>query len=205
MEKPYIFLDFDGLQFNTLPALIIFFNETYKINSVAADYISGSSLQSIIRKYDPGNTTSFDDIYLHHAKNFLASLDWHKNVLPVTGMCEVVPRLVEKYTLWTLTARQNISLPVIRYLSNKYVPNCISGVHCVWSHINGEYRQASKKTFIESVVGEKIAFIDDSKSEIIKMGDTIPSYLFDLPGLHRSDPEIKYHLDDWEEVEKTFL
>lgn len=203
--KPHIFLDFDGLKFDTIPSMVSFINRTYKIESVIEDYTGSCPLELIVKKYDPSCRLSEDDVFLHFGNNFLTSIEWHKEVLPLDGMCEVVSRLASKYTIWTVTARQKCSLPAIEYLLDKYIPGCISGIHCVWDYVDGKYQSVDKREFISNVPGEKIAFFDDSKGEILKMQETIPSYLFDPSGLHDSDQSINNRIRSWWEIGEMLL
>jgi len=90
------------------------------------------------------------------------------------------------YKLWTVTARQQHGMKVIRYLLDKYVPGCINGIHCVWGRSEeGSFEGISKKKFMESIPGEKIAFFDDSPDEIKDTKDFISSFLFDPAGIHK--------------------
>lgn len=118
----------------------------------------------------------------------------------------VIPMLAEKYKLWTVTARQKSGLHVIEHLIEKHIPKCISGIHCVWEHKGkGAYHEISKREFIKNFPGNKLGFIDDSPSEILKVQDILPSYLFDPQGVNDGISAIHYRLRGWADVARYFL
>lgn len=205
MRKPYMFFDFDGLKFNTVQIHIDYINKKYGILSVASDYANNPSLETIVNNYKGDSFITSGEVYADIA-GFNASITHHENVLPFDGMCEVVPLLAEKYTLLTVTARQKTSLEVIEYLLNKFIPGCISDIHCVWEHKgNGIFEGVSKKKFIESIDGKKVAFIDDSPKEILAMGNIVPSYLFDPGKIHEDISDIPNRVYCWKQIGDLFL
>ncbi len=207
MEKPTLFFDFDGFKFNTLPAHMRYINQRYHITSTESDFIELLHVSRVVKKYLPDNQSpSKEEIYLDLAENFLKSWDWHKDIPPIEGMCQVVPLLAKKYTLWTVTARQISSLPTIERLLNMHIPSCISGVHCVWEHLGGtSYRGEPKKDFILKFPGKKIAFIDDNPEEIKEMGTVIPTYLFDPKKYHNHLTDIPNRVYSWQHIGEIFL
>ena len=208
-EKPVLFLDFDGLKFDTLDIHVRYINERYGIQTVPADYTTTPRLETVIKKYlpdDQHHLITGDAVYADIGENCNASLAWHAEVPPIDGMKEVLPLLAEKYRLWTVTARQKSCLHVIEHLLREHVPGCISGIHCVWERMpSGEFKGIPKRDFIASFDGRKVAFIDDSPTEIVRMQDLIPSYLFDPAGLNDDNAEIKHRLRSWKEIGETFL
>ena len=206
MKKPIVFLDFDGLKFDTVRAHMLYINEKYAIESVESDYIDNPQFGKVIRKYKKNFNMNEDKIWEDVGKNFLASHKHHEAVIPIIGMCEIVPKLAEKYTLWTVTARSQNGSEVISRLINKYIPNCIAGIHYVWIHKgNATFDKHPKRDFIEKMKGEKIAFFDDSPSEIIHTQDIIPSYLFDPKRLHEKATHITNRVYSWEEIGNILL
>lgn len=208
-NKSTLFLDFDGLKFDTLNVHVEYINKRYGIKTTPADYKNNPGLDSVIKRYLPKEkhaTINREEIYLDLGENLNGSIELHAKVFPIEGVQEILPLLAQKYTLWTVTARQHTSIPVIRHLLDIYVPNCISGIHCVWKHVgNYEFEGISKKEFISNFVGEKVAFIDDSLNEIREMQDIIPSYLFDPHGHNDSVKNVQYRVRSWEEIGKIFL
>lgn len=205
--KPYLFFDFDELKFNTTPALVSYVNQRWKIDSIHSDYVNNNdNLDLIIKKYRTDIEINRGEIYEDIGKNFHSSILQQKDVQPMKDMCEIVTLLSKKYTLWTVTARQKAGMHVIQYLLDKHIPGCITGIHCVWEHMgNGNYKEISKKDFVESVSGEKVAFIDDSPKEILKMQATIPSYLFDPDRLHEGLTQVDNRVYGWKEIGERFL
>lgn len=205
--KPHLFFDFDGLKFNTMPAQIDYINKTYGIQSVITDYSNCSKFEDVIKKYLPhANDITRDSVYTDLGKNFHTSIEHHENVEPFPAMCEVMRDLSEHYTLWTLTARLDCGIHVIKHLNNKHIPGHIYDVHCVHTEIDGVILAGlSKREFIESIPGEKIAFIDDSMHEILETKDIIPSYLFDPFRIHGKAPKGCYFVRDWYEIGEEFL
>jgi hypothetical protein len=201
-----IFLDLDGLKFDTLDAHVAYMNWRYGINSKPSDYLNNPPLQAVVNSYLPAEKhVTREEVYADSGKNFLSSIEWHKDVLPFEDMCEVLPELAKKYRLWTVTARQKGGLHVVKYLLNKYIPNCIYEIHCVWEYVDNEFRDIPKKQFISSVSGEKIGFIDDTPHEVIELQPVLPSYLFDPTGINDSHPHIKNRVRSWKEIGELFL
>ena len=207
--KPVLFLDFDGLKFDTLDIHVRYINHRYGISTVPADYIDNPGLEDVIKKYfdqKHHHLIDRDEVYLDVGERLIASLEWHKDVPPIPGMAEIIPLLAKKYTLWTVTARQKTSLPVVKHMLDTYVPNCISGVHCVWEHLGEKrWKEVSKKQFIEQFPGPKVAFIDDSPKEILRMEGIISTYLFDRHGMHSNASGITNIVRTWHEIGKVFL
>lgn len=204
--KKNLFFDLDGMKFDTLRAQISYINNRYGIHTIKSDYLGNNShIDLIIKKYLPELNLNRNEIYEDLGKNFTSSIKLHRNVLPMKGMCKILPLLSKKYTLWTVTARQTSGINVIEYLLNKYIPDCISGVHCVWSlSENGGFNGVPKKDFIRSISGKKIAFFDDSPEEIIDTKDIIPSYLFDPMNMYE-DIEGVIRIKNWKEIGEIFL
>ncbi len=205
--KPHIFFDFDEMKFHTTPALVAYINRRWNITSTPEDYINnGDHLDTIIKKYRKENAPSWDEAYKDLGQNYAGSILHHETVEPAEHMCTVIKKLSKKYTLWTVTARQRNSLHVIEHLLNKHIPDCISGIHCVWdTNAQGEFIDHSKKDFMEKVPGEKIAFFDDSPKEILKTQSIIPSYLFDPNRLHGQLTDIRNRVHSWKEIGDLLL
>ncbi|MBK5215805.1 MAG: hypothetical protein JJE53_03305 [Candidatus Pacebacteria bacterium] len=204
--KNNLFFDFDGMKFDTLKAHILYINNRYGINTVMSDYIGYNyHLDLIVNKYKPELNLTRDEFFEDLGKNFSTSIELHQDVIPMKGMCKILPLLSKKYTLWTVTARQTCGHGVIQYLLNKYVPGCISGVHYVWNHSEvGGFEGISKRDFILSVPGKKIAFFDDSPDEIRDTMDIIPSYLFDPRNIYKDIKGVT-RIQSWEQIGEIFL
>lgn len=205
--KPYLFFDFDGLKFNTTPALVRYMNQRWNMNSVESDYVNRvHDIESVINKYRKDLNVTYSEAYEDMGKNYNSSLLWQQDVQPIENMCEIMKLLSKKYTLLTVTARQKAGIHVIQYLLDKYIPGCVTDIHCVYESIgNGKFNEVLKKDFIKSLTGEKVAFIDDSPKEIEDMQSTIPSYLFDPKRLHDNLTEIKNRVHSWNEIGEKFL
>jgi hypothetical protein len=201
MAKPHVFFDFDGLKFNTAPAHAAYMNERWNIQSVDSDYSGDEPLDGIIKKYNKNSTVTLEEVYEDLGKNFLTSLIHHEKVLPWNGMLEVMPLVAKKYTSWTVTARQKSGIDVIKYLLDKHIRGLITDVHCVWDHKGGGvFHSVTKREFIASIAGEKIAFFDDAPREILDVQDLLPSYLFDPVGTHNDNVRIGRRVRSWEDI-----
>ncbi|MEN9621915.1 MAG: 5 nucleotidase, deoxy (Pyrimidine), cytosolic type protein [Candidatus Parcubacteria bacterium] len=206
MKRPVLFFDFDGLKFDTTPAIGAYINKRYGIHSVASDYVNNPRFNKIINRYLGGEVTNEDDVYLDFAENFLRCHETHQGVEPLPGVTTVLPRLAERYELWTVTARQTIGLPVILGLLDTHVPNCISGVHCVWEYTGDKvFKERSKRDFIARFEGDKVAFVDDSVPEILNVQEILPSFLFDPHGVNDSVTGISNRVRSWQEIGELFL
>lgn len=207
MLKPYIFFDFDGVKFDTIPAHAEYMNETYNINSVYSDYFNNPPLIDVVKKYRIDLDITDAEVWEDLTKNFHRSIKRHVNIPPFEGMCEIMPKLAEKFNLVTVTARPIDGMHVIQHMLDKHIPRCISGIHCVWKHEgNRKFTKiATKRDFILSIQGEKIAFFDDSPKEIGRVQDIIPSYLFDTKNHHAKASNIQHRTHSWEGIEKILL
>ena len=208
MTKPVVFLDFDGMKFETITAHTKFINERYGIQTTALEHEhTQHRLDLLIKKHRSDITLSKDEIYTETGVHFLASIPRHEEVVPMEEeMPDVVKRLAAKYTLITVTARQTVGLDVIRYLIDKYIPGCISLIHCVYENrTDGGFNHFPKNEFIKNFVGEKVAFFDDSPTEILEMQTTLTSYLYDPFGKYTDRTEIKNHIKSWKEIGALLL
>lgn len=207
MKEGNMFLDLDGLKFDTLPATAQYMNDRYAINSTATDYINrGSELDLVLWEFRPDlKHMTRDEIYMNYGNEFLCSIAYHEGILPIKDMPEVVSGLAKKYRLYTVTARQEKGQHVIKHLNNKYIPGCITNIHCVWSHNGTKYINIPKKDFIQSIPGKNVAFIDDSLHEVEDMQNVIPSYLFDQYDFYKNTPNIPNKLISWKEIGDKFL
>lgn len=206
MTKKNLFFDFDGMKFDTLPCQVEYFNNKHKVLTSITEFRENSSnLHGLLKTHKSNSLLTSEEIYHDFHQNCISSLGHHAQVLPMEYMCEVVKELAKKYTLYTVTARHIIALPVINYLLSKYIPGCISYVHCVYNGgIRKGYVEVSKKDFIKGIEGKKVGFFDDSLHEIEKVKDLIPSYLFDPLNEHG---EVKgaTSIRSWKEIGDRFL
>lgn len=204
--KPNLFFDFDGMKFDTIPAQVAYLNNRYGINTTISEYFgSGKSLDHVIEKYIISSTVTRDQVYKDFGKNFITSKEWHENVQPMEGMTKILPQLSKDYTLWTVTARQERGMEIIKYLLNTHVPGCIADdhIHCVFRDHGDTFIGISKKKFIQTVPGKKAGFFDDSPHEIEETKKIVPSYLFDPYNLHKRIDGAHY-LQSWYEIAELF-
>jgi len=206
MKKENIILDFDGTMFNSLPHYIEFINQFYSINSTADDYMNEFSELLIVKKYKPEFVGSDNDFWLSILNNFMMSQDWHNKIKPFPGMCEVVFALSEKYNIWVATARSKKAAEPVRFLLETHVSDCISGIYFTRHFLDST---GSKAEFVKSLPGVKVAFIDNSKKEIIDMckecNDQPISYLFDPHNFYANDKEIINRFSGWMDIGEKFL
>lgn len=205
MKKGNLFLDFDGLKFDTLPAACEYFNTRYGIKSVISDYLNnGSCFEKVLKRYLPDDDIQREVVYSDYNDNFVTSISRHENILPMDGMCDTVKALSDQYVLWTVTARFTEGINVMQYLLDKYIPGCISGIHCVNQMKDGAFQKFPKKDFIANITGRNIGFIDDSLSEVMDMMGIVPSYLYDPDKVYQDVSGINV-VHSWEEIGEKFL
>ncbi|MFA6920085.1 MAG: HAD hydrolase-like protein [Candidatus Paceibacterota bacterium] len=204
MKKSNLFFDLDDTILNTKPVVIEFINKKYNVNITESDYRYNDNFPEVIKKYDPKFKMSFEDFYIDYGKNFIASIDSNKNIQLISGAKVVIPFLYEKYNLFIVTAREKSGMNVINYLLKKYLSkNYFKQIHCVWRRAGDTFVAESKKDFILSIHGKKVAFIDDSVKEVQKMSDFLPTFLFDQKDENKIDG-IKT-LKNWSEIAEMFL
>ena len=206
MEKPNIFLDLDDLIIKTKAVALSYINKKYGVQITYDEYVNNNDeLHKIIQRHNSNFNLTFDEVYLDYGKNFLASMEWHEDVELMEDVQEVISLLSQKYTLWVVTARQKVGLNVINHLLNRHFQGCFKGIHCVYEWIEGiGYHGISKKDFISNVSGEKLAFIDDSPKEILRMKNIIPTYLFDQDRLYNSMEGVN-RVQSWRDIGRIFL
>jgi hypothetical protein len=110
-----------------------------------------------------------------------------------------------RYNLWLVTARDARTKPVVEHMLDKHFPNCFNGSHFVWTHTLDGFIGKQKRDFILDFPGDKVAFIDDSPSEIERTQDIIPSYLLDSHGLHEDKTHIEKRVLCWREIATELL
>ncbi len=206
MNKPNFILDFDNVLFYTWFAHLSYLNEIYGINTVLEDYLDSPPLTSLVNKYLPGRNITSPEFYVLFEEDFSKSLERHKDVFPLKGMPEVLSEIKKKYKLWVVTARTENSLHIMKYLIDKYIPNCLEEIYFVRKYIgNGNYERSPKINLIEKIPEKKVAFIDDCLREVTATKDILPSYLFDQHNFYRDvDKGVKV-VKNWEEIGNLFL
>ena len=205
MSKPYLFLDFDGLQFATLGPHTEYVNKKYGVN-MTIDDIRNDVMLEAIQKLRPELGLTFYSFFSDIGENFQTSMEWHKNVMPVTSAEEIIPLLARKFTLWTVTARQEITMHVMKYLSEKYFPSCISMYHCAYKDSGkGYFDRISKKDFLQNFKGGENVFIDDTPREVQSVQDILRAYLFDMDDFHISKGGILNRVNSWYKIADILL
>ncbi len=206
MKKPVLFLDFDGLQFNTIPITKKYIDEKYKINTDFVEYTDHFDPIELLTRYGAKNIPTWTEFWKDISQNCVDNVLLHQECNPMIGFVPVITELQKKYDIWTVTARQKTAGPVVDFLHKKHVPNINKGTHHVWEHLpNNVYKSVFKKDFIESFIGEKIAFIDDAPKEILPLQETIRSILFDPQGVHTHRNDIKEKVSDWYTIGNILL
>lgn len=206
MRKPAVFFDFDDLKIDTVPAMIAHVNEHYGIASVRSDYLNGIYLEEVINRHLPKERhVSREEAYLSLAEKFLCSIDLHEAIPLIDGVIEVLPQIAQRYEVWTVTARQKVSMHVVKHVLDRHVPGCVTGIHCVWDRRDGAYHAITKREFISGFEGEKVAFFDDTPREVLEVQDVVPSYLFDPHGLYDGMQEIRARVRSWREIGQILL
>lgn len=207
LHKRNLFFDFDDTKFKTVESLVLFINDFYGINSVRADYANmNERIDEVIKMYDPSIPLTRSEIYAELNKNFHAELFHQDRIKPLPNMVEVMKQLAEKYNIYTVTARPDIGIKMVKHLLDKHIPGCITHVHNVHkSNGDGTYIKHHKVDFIKSMKGENVAFVDDSPDEVRLAKDHIDSFLFDPHNLHPHSKGITKRFYSWEEIGKKFL
>lgn len=206
MEKNHVFIDFDGMLFDTLPAQTAYFNHKYGVNTASSEYLSrNNDVHLVLQNHLAGITLNRDDVYDDFCKYFLESIEHHLDVLPMKDMPRVIKQVSLKYKLTILTARHTQSMPVIAHLRDKYIPYCVHDVHCVWGHqLADGATSISKRQFIESRSGTKILFFDDTPYEVEDTKDIIPSFLFDPTNAY-AYLGLENRVQSWQEIGDMLL
>ncbi|HEY0908424.1 MAG TPA: hypothetical protein VGE35_03700 [Candidatus Paceibacterota bacterium] len=204
---PTLFIDFDNCKFSTKLAEMAYINWRYGVNSVPADYADSFWIDEILAKYlPPEKIPSREEIYRDLTLNYLTSIEHHASIEPMEGICEVLPLLAKRYSLWTVTARVKTSQTVVMHMNELHVPGCISGVHHVWDFVEGKFKKiASKRDFIASFAGKKVGFIDDSPTEVLEVDGVVPAFLFDPHHQHDGNTRIQRRVRNWHEIGEIFL
>ena len=170
--KPILFLDFDDTLVVTRHLVIQFLNSFYRIQIPSDMYLCGNSLEEVVNTYLPNNKqVTRHQLYDDYAINFLASKKIHDDAYPMEGTEIFIPQLALRYDLWVVTARQDGCRHVVENLCKKFFSRSIVGMHFVWKRVAPMQfsENASKKQFIASTRGEKIAFLDDNPNEVNDM------------------------------------
>lgn len=196
-QKRHLFMDFDGLKYNTFPFFTKYYNDKYGINIKEEEFYYEKDAYVLVNKHIE---ISERDLYGSCGMEFLNSIDWHKEVAPYEGMVEVVLSLKSEYTIHTVTARQVSGINTIEYLNSKFVPGAINNIHCVWKKLpNNEYEHISKIDYILSHVSNAVdgIFLDDTPKEILRAQEHVRSILFDPCNVFSEMKDIKERATSW--------
>ena len=196
-QKRHLFMDFDGLKYNTFPYFTKYYNNKYGINIKEEEFYFEKDACILVNKHIE---ISEVDLYGACGREFLNSIDWHKDVRPYEGMVDVVNPLINEWLMHTVTARQFSGINTIEYLNEKYVPGAISKIHCIWEKLpNNEYKHISKIDYILSHVSNATdgIFLDDTPKEILRAQDHVRSILFDPHEVFSGMKEIKERATSW--------
>jgi hypothetical protein len=193
-----LILDFDNTQANSLPILTEFINQMFGIESTPDDH-RYLKIEKILEKYEAQTDFTTDEIYYHFIQRFQTSVRWQSRIKPIPGLTEVLPRLAEKYNIYTCSSRQTAGIDNIRIFSEEYVPGCIKGIHCVYHYVGPGYTKISKAKFIKALPGENVLFVDDCIHELTEVKDLVPTLLFGQTKDQHDFPCAA----DWWEVEKA--
>lgn len=206
MKKRHIFFDFDGMKFDTLPAQVAFINQHFEIKTQLSEHIgNGNRLEMLVRKHTGDESITREQVYDAYGKHFLPSIEWHEDVKPMDNAPEIIKLLAEENIIHSVTARQKVGIVTIQYLLDKYMPNCIENIHCVGQKDNeGKSFKISKKEYIQSIIGKKVVFFDDSIDEINDTQSVIPSFLFDPNNFHPEIP-ILHKVTSFHQIGKMLL
>ncbi len=206
--KPTVFYDFDDTMLDTRHLVAAYINLRYGTNISAEMYLSGNSLELAVNAaLPPGKAVSRDRFYEDFDRLFLRSMKWHSKAVPVKDAEKYIPMISRKYNQWVVTARQDGCAPIFSKLCKKFFGNHISGAHFVWSR-TGECQfemNQSKRDFIASFPGNKVAFFDDNPEEVRKTGEVITTYLFDPNDHHHHETDIQHRVKSWEEIASILL
>lgn len=204
-----IVLDFDGTICATERQTRQFLNWYFDIQiPLDQGYLCGHTLHSLVQEYLPkGYVLNEDDLYEILGSEFLASMHWHEDVMPIEGATDVVSKLAQEYTLHVATARQTSSRPVVETLLQRFFPNCISDIHFVWEHLgNKEFRGVPKKEFVRKLQKPTLAYVDDNPKETREIIGLAPNViLFDPSGHHVGVTDASHRVATWKEIEKLLL
>ena len=206
--KPILFFDFDDVLVYTRQVTIDFLTKFYGVQIPDELNYGGNSVwQMVVGLLPPEKKVSREQFYEDCAQHFLTSHDFHAKATPIAGAEMWVPRLAFKYDLWIVTARQEVSLPVVTKLSRKFFGNHIAGMHFVSRRLGERNFQLikSKKDFIADFPGMKVAFFDDTPSEVREVQKVIPAYLFDPGHQYGDEPVIRRQGQSWEEIADLLL
>lgn len=206
MKKEHLFFDFDGMTFDTLPSTLLFINQTYNTDIKLNEIVNrGSEIELIIQKHTGDLSITKRQFYKLYNENYLMSLERHKDIQPMKNAPQVIRALREKYILHTLTARQFTGFDVIKYMIDTHLGGAMQHIHCV-SRVDpdGKTKIVTKREYVDSIDGYKIAFFDDSLHEVNDMRGAVPSFLFDPHNYH---PEIdpKRKTTDWIQIGDMYL
>ena len=207
MQKKIFLVDFDNTSVDTRRAHSLYVNDTYKIQSVPEDFVNNASLSQVIKKYNAESTVTEEEAVAHLGEYFHTSHEWHKEVKPIDEYIAIVlPELSKKYDFTLGTARSDFSEDVVRNLLELHFPKCVGHIHFVHRRKGfGDYDRVRKREYVETIGPEKFAcFVDDSTKEIQRMGNIIPSHLFDRWNLY-TNIEVSSKMFNWKEIGDKYL
>lgn len=184
-----IALDLDEVLGQFLPALIEYYNDTYKTDWKIEEFytyyfweIWGGSVEESIQK-----------VYDFH------KTDYFKNIKPVAGAQEAVKKLKENNELFIITSRQNDIIKDTREWVEKYFPNTFTEIYFT-NHFSQSGKAITKSEICEKLGIEML--VEDSAPyalECLKPGRKI--FLFDYPWNRSAKlPQGIQRVHSWKEI-----
>lgn len=198
-----LILDFDETMFQTKKLEIKYIEKIYNLKIDHYKYQKYGKIIAInVKKQNI--ITNYSSFWRNHLEMYQTDIFFHKLIEPFPDMIKTVQDLSKKYKIVIATGRINISKFVIQDILDKFIPNCISDIHCVWRTENGKHIKSSKKEYVKQLEGKKIAFLDDNIDELIEMDNLIPCYLF-RPYLNSVPHKNIQIISSWKEISGKFL
>ena len=198
-NRPTIFVDFDDTLVQTKLLFLRFLNESLSVNidyrDVDYDSAMIEKINSRLPKSDRMSEQEFHDFVQHE---FTISEKWHDELQPIDCAARIIPELAERYQLWIVTARTS-GANTTESILEKFFPGCFGGIHFVHRRIPTGYAVFPKRDFIRHFKARKVAFIDDSPTEIRSAKGIVPCHLFDYTKSRTQRKDLKlYH--SWHDV-----
>lgn len=198
-NRPTIFVDFDDTLVQTKVLFLRFLYESLgvKIEYRDVDYDSTmiGKINFQLSESERMSEQEFHDFVQHE---FTISEKWHNELQPIDCATRIIPELANRYQLWIVTARTSGS-NTTEQIIEKFFPGCFSGIHFVHRRTSTGHAVFPKRDFIRHFKARKVAFIDDSPTEIRSARGVVPCHLFDYTKSRTVRKDLKPYYS-WHEV-----
>jgi len=207
MKKRNILVSFDGVLFQTRHLISGYMNWRYGLETNPEDWETGQPFEEILNSIRPNRPISRKKVYSDYTRGFFPHHKGRDFEL-FGGAKGTLKNLFSCYNLFLVTERpRSEKMFIENLLKRNGVASYFAGIHCAGSYFPREEKDDFKTSFLSSLTGYNMGYIDKEKKEVEKsLGKVFVPVLFCPEEKDRVVSFEKYEkARDWEKVSELFL